>query len=117
MPHRVTLWRRFLHCGKGVANCPDLPLNISREVLQENPLLEAIKKSVTRSVLEALEQMKADEYDKYVTFFGEFGSILKEGPRIDWSNRERIAELFLFESMKTPAEKFTTLAAYAEAMP
>jgi molecular chaperone HtpG len=117
MDHCEALLPAYLRFVKGVVDSSDLPLNISRELLQENPLLEAIKKNVTRSVLEALEKMKADEYDKYVSFFKEFGTILKEGPRVDWGNRERIAELFLFESMKTPAGQYTTLAKSAEGMP
>src|SRR5262249_7096096 len=87
------------------------------ELLQQNPLLEQMKKNITRSVLKALEDMKADEYDRYVAFYRELGSVLKEGPGRDWSNRERIADLLLFESLKTPAGQYTTLAKYVEAMP
>jgi molecular chaperone HtpG len=117
MEHCEALLPAYLRFVRGVVDSSDLPLNISRELLQENPLLEQIKSNVTRSVLKALEEMKTDEYDKYVSFFKELGQVLKEGPRLDWSNRERIAELFLFESMKTEAGKFTTLAKYVEAMP
>ncbi len=117
MDHCEALLPPYLRFVKGVVDSADLPLNISRELLQENPLLEQIKNNVTRSVLKALEDMKNEEYDKYVGFFKELGSILKEGPRVDWSNRERIADLFLFESLKTPAGQYTTLAKYVEAMP
>jgi molecular chaperone HtpG len=117
MDHCEALLPPYLRFVKGVVDSADLPLNISRELLQENPLLEQIRSNVTRSVLKALEEMKTDEYDKYVGFFKELGSVLKEGPRLDWANRERIADLFLFESMKTPVGQFTTLAKYVESMP
>jgi molecular chaperone HtpG len=117
MEHCEALLPPYLRFVKGVVDSSDLPLNISRELLQENPLLRQIKSNVTKSILKALEEMKTEEFDKYVEFYKELGSILKEGPRLDWSNRERIADLFLFESMKTEAGKFTTLAQYVESMP
>ena len=70
-----------------------------------------------QTVLNDLEEMKTHEYDKYVAFFKELGAILKEGVGRDWTNREKLADLLLFESMKTPAGQFTTLAKYVEAMP
>src|SRR5262245_2414303 len=117
MDHCEALLPPYLRFVKGVVDSTDLPLNISRELLQENPLLEQIRNNVTRSVLKALEDLKSDEHDGYVAFFREFGSILKEGPRHDFANRERVADLFLFESLKTPAGQLTTLAKYVEAMP
>jgi molecular chaperone HtpG len=117
MDHCEALLPPYLRFVKGVVDSSDLPLNISRELLQENPLLEQIRKNVTRSLLDALDELKANEYDKYVSFYKELGSVLKEGPRADWANRERIADLFLFESLKTPAGQFTTLAKYVEGMP
>ncbi len=117
MDHCEALLPPYLRFVKGVVDWSDLPLNISREMLQHNPLLEKIKANLVRSVLKALEDMKTDEYDKYVKFYQELGSILKEGVSRDWNNREKIADLLLFESMKTPAGEFTTLAKYVEAMP
>jgi molecular chaperone HtpG len=117
MDHCEALLPRYLRFVKGVVDSSDLPLNISRELLQENPLLERIRNNVVKSILKGLEEMKADEYDKYVSFYRELGSILKEGPGLDWANRERIADLLLFESMETPAGQLTTLAQYVEAMP
>ncbi len=117
MDHCDTLLPPYLRFIKGVVDCSDLPLNISREMLQHNPLLEKIKNNIVRSVLKALEEMKTDEYEKYVKFHRELGSILKEGVNRDWNNREKIADLLLFESMKTPAGEYTTLAKYVEAMP
>jgi molecular chaperone HtpG len=107
-------WLRFI---TGVVDSSDLPLNISRELLQQNPLLEKIRSNVVKSVLKSLEEMKAGDYDQYVAFFREMGSILKEGPTRDWPNRDKIADLLLFESMKTEQGKYITLAQYVEAMP
>ncbi len=117
MDHCEELLPPYLRFVKGVVDSSDLPLNISRELLQNNPLLEQIKNSVVKSVLKALEEMKGDEYEKYVAFFKELGPILKEGAGRDWTNRERLADLLLFESMKVPAGQYTTLAKYVEAMP
>jgi molecular chaperone HtpG len=117
MDHCEALLPSYLRFVKGVVDCSDLPLNISREMLQHNPLLEKIKGNLVRSVFKALEEMKTEEYDKYVSFHRELGAILKEGLSRDWSNREKIADLLLFESIKTPAGQYTTLAKYVESMP
>jgi molecular chaperone HtpG len=107
----------YLRFVKGVVDSSDLPLNISRELLQQNPMLEKIQRNVVRNVLETLDRLKKNEHEKYVGFFREFGPVLKEGVGRDWGNREKLADLLLFESMKTPAGQFLTLAQYAEAMP
>ncbi len=107
----------YLRFVRGVVDSSDLPLNISRELLQHNPLLEQMKKNIVRTVLNNLEDMKTHDYDKYVLFYKELGAILKEGVGRDWTNRDKLADLLLFESIKTPAGQFTTLAKYVEAMP
>ena len=107
----------YLRFVRGVVDSSDLPLNISRELLQHNPLLAQIKKNVVRSVLNNLEDMKEHDYEKYVAFYKELGEVLKEGVGRDHANREKLADLLLFESLKTPAGQFTTLAKYVEAMP
>jgi molecular chaperone HtpG len=117
MEHCEALLPSYLRFVTGVVDSSDLPLNISRELLQQNPLLERIKTNLVKSVLKSLEELKNNEYDKYVSVFRELGSFLKEGPTQDWNNRERIADLFLFESMKTEPGKYLTLSAYVEAMP
>src|SRR5829696_7154620 len=88
----------YLRFVRGVVDSADLPLNISREMLQQNALLDRMQKNVVRNVLEALEAMKNTDYDKYVPFFDDFGAMLKEGAARDWSNRERLADLLLFQS-------------------
>jgi molecular chaperone HtpG len=117
MDHCEKLLPPYLRFVRGVVDSTSLPLNISRELLQQNPVLERIAKNVLKNVLDALKDMKDSEYDKYVSFFKELGSILKEGVGRDWTNREKLADLLLFESMNTPAGQFTTLAQYVEKMP
>jgi molecular chaperone HtpG len=107
----------YLRFVRGVVDSTSLPLNISRELLQQNPILDRMAKNILKNVLDALKEMKDGEYDKYVSFYKELGSILKEGVGRDWANREKLADLLLFESMNTPAGQFTTLAQYVEKMP
>jgi molecular chaperone HtpG len=107
----------YLRFVKGVVDSADLPLNVSRELLQQNPLLDVIEKSVVKNVLDTLAGMKNVEFDKYLAFYKGFGSVLKEGLTRDWNNREKIADLLLFESANTEAGKTTSLAEYVEKMP
>jgi molecular chaperone HtpG len=107
----------YLRFVKGVVDSADLPLNVSRELLQQNPLLDAIQKSVVKNVLETLAGMKNVEFDKYLAFYKGFGTVLKEGLTRDWSNREKVADLLLFESANTEPGKFTTFSEYVEKMP
>ena len=76
----------------------DLPLNVSREILQESKDIEAIRAGCTKKVLALLESLAANEKDKYVKFWGEFGRVLKEGVGEDFANREKIAGLLRFAS-------------------
>jgi molecular chaperone HtpG len=108
---------QYLRFIKGVVDSTDLPLNISRELLQQNPLLEQIRKNIVKRILDALDEMKNHDYEKYVAFFKELGPVLKEGVSRDWTNRQRVAELLLFDSMKTEQSKYVTLQQYVEAMP
>ena len=117
MDHCEQLLPAYLRFVKGVVDCSDLPLNVSRELLQHNPLLEKIQKSVVKHVFQSLEDLKTSDYDAYVRVFGELGGILKEGLGRDWANREAIANLLLFESLKTERGRHITLAQYLEAMP
>jgi molecular chaperone HtpG len=100
-----------------VVDSADLPLNVSRETLQHNPVLAKIKSNVVNRVLKSLEELKDTAYDKYVKFHKEFGAYLKEGAGNDFANRERLADLLLFESTKTAPGEFTTLAKYLQNMP
>ena len=117
MDHCEQLLPAYLRFVKGVVDCSDLPLNVSRELLQHNPMLEKIQKSLVKNVFQALEELRNSDYDGYVAFFRELGGILKEGLGRDWANREAIANLLIFESLRTEPGKYVTLAQYLEAMP
>jgi len=107
----------YLRFVKGVVDSADLPLNVSREILQQNPLLDVIQKSVVKNILDTLAGMRNVEFEKYLAFYKGLGPVLKEGLTRDWTNREKIADLLLFESASTEAGKFITLAEYVEKMP
>ncbi len=107
----------YLRFVQGVIDSADLPLNVSREILQQNPHLEIIKKNVVRNILSGLEAMKNLDTEKYLTFYRGLGSILKEGLARDWENKDKVADLLLFESANTEPGKSIALAEYVEAMP
>lgn len=109
----VPVWLRFV---KGVVDSSDLPLNVSREILQNNKMVEIIRKNITKKVLEALKDMKEKEYETYVGFFEEFGRVIKEGIHFDFAKRDEIAELLLVQSTATEKGKYTTLADYVSRM-
>ncbi|MFO0753677.1 MAG: molecular chaperone HtpG [Thermodesulfovibrionales bacterium] len=116
MDHCEDLLPPYLRFVKGVVDSSDLPLNVSREILQSNRQVEIIRKSITKRVLDTLGEMKSREYDTYVSFYKEFGRVLKEGIHSDFSRREAIADLLLFPSTKTGKDSFTTLQHYSEGM-
>ena len=109
----LPLYLRFL---RGVIDTNDLPLNVSREILQSNPLVDTIKKSITKRTLECLKKLKDDSFDKYKEFWKEFGLVLKEGPAEDFENKELISSLMLFNSSSHDINEFTTLDSYIEKM-
>ena len=110
----LPLYLRFL---RGVIDTNDLPLNVSREILQSNPLVDTIKKSITKRTLDALKKLKDDSYEKYLEFWKEFGLVLKEGPAEDFENRELVASLMLFNSSNlSDSSKYTSLDSYVENM-
>ncbi|MBI1830289.1 MAG: molecular chaperone HtpG [Planctomycetes bacterium] len=111
-----TLLPRYLRFMRGVVDSPDLPLNVSREILQHSAPLEKIKASLTGKVLASLEELKRNEFEKYVGFYEELGIFLKDGAYQDVSHRATLAELLLFESTKTEPGKVTTFADYVERM-
>lgn len=107
----------YLRFVSGVVDCPDLPLNVSRELLQHNPILTRIRRNVVKAVLKALEEMKQGAYDRYVACFKQLGEVLKEGLAQDPANQEAVADLCLFESLRTDKGHYTTLIDYAAKMP
>ena len=108
----LPLYLRFV---KGVVDCADLPLNVSREILQRSSQVDSIRAALTKRTLDMLETMAREEPAKYEKMWQAFGSVLKEGPAEDFTNRERIAGLLRFAS--TRDEKgLVSLADYVAAM-
>ena len=101
---------------KGVVDSSDLPLNVSREMLQKNRVVDQIRKGVVGKIYRTLEEMKEKDEEKYRGFFAQFGSTLKEGVANDPANAERLAKLLLFESTKTKDDQRVDLATYVERM-
>ena len=117
MDHCEQLIPEYLRFIKGVVDSSDLPLNVSREILQSNKHVEIIKKSIIKKVLDTLADMKKNSYEAYVAFHQEFGRVLKEGIHFDFTRQEQIADLLLFQSTKTGPDKYTTLDEYVKNMP
>ncbi len=106
----------YLRFVKGVVDSSDLPLNVSREILQENPMLDKIRKNLVGRVLKTLAQMKKKDYAEFLVFHENFSAILKEGLQNDWENKEKIADLLLFETTSKDAGEKTCFADYLENM-
>ncbi len=106
----------YLRFVKGVVDSSDLPLNVSREILQENPMLDKIRNNLVGRILKTLAAMKKKDYDKFLKFHETFGSILKEGLQNDWTNKEKIADLLLFETTAKDTAEKTCFADYVENM-
>ena len=106
---------RYLRFIKGVVDSADLPLNISRQRLQQDQHITQMRKWLTKKVLDSLKEMHNKEYDKYLRFWEQFGRAIKEGVSFDYDNREKIIQLLLFPSSNDP-EKLTTLKGYVERM-
>jgi molecular chaperone HtpG len=101
MDEAQALLPTYLRFVKGVVDSADLPLNVSRELLQESRAVKAIREGCTKRVLSMIEDLAANEADKFITFYGEFGAVLKEGLGEDFANRERLAKLLRFVSSTT----------------
>jgi molecular chaperone HtpG len=108
----LPLYLRFV---KGVVDSSDLPLNVSRELLQQDEEVEAIKSSLTKRVLDMLARLAQDEPEKYKTFWKEFGAVLKEGVAEDPGNRDKLLPLLRFASTaESDNEPQVSLARYIE---
>ncbi|RYE91786.1 MAG: molecular chaperone HtpG, partial [Myxococcales bacterium] len=105
-------WLRFV---RGVVDSDDLPLNVSRELLQDSAVVRTIRKQVIKRALDRLEEMATNEPENYAIFWKEFGPVLKEGIATDHEYRDRLAELARFAS--THGEGLTSLADYVGRMP
>ncbi len=117
MTHCEQILPVYLRFLRGVVDSSDLPLNVSREILQKNRHVDIINKSITKKALDVLSDMKKNEYDKYLGFYMEFGKILKEGIHLDFEKREELGDLLLFQSVNTKPGEYTTLQDYIDKMP
>ncbi|MBF0152305.1 MAG: molecular chaperone HtpG [Magnetococcales bacterium] len=111
------LMPRFLRFVRGVMDSTDLPLNVSREILQKSPMVEAMRKGAVGKVFGMLEELAEKEPDKYTEFWKTFGTVFKEGIIEDYASRERIAKLLRFSTTFTDSDKQdVTLADYVARM-
>ncbi|HEX2852966.1 MAG TPA: molecular chaperone HtpG [Opitutaceae bacterium] len=106
-------WLRFL---KGVVDSEDLPLNISRETMQDKALIEKLNKVITKRFLKFLEEEAKNRADAYTEFYGEFGVFLKEGAALDFAHKDQLVKLLRFESSLTEKGKLTSLVDYVSRM-
>ncbi|EEB79843.1 Hsp90 protein, putative [marine gamma proteobacterium HTCC2148] len=97
----LPLYLRFV---KGVVDSNDLPLNVSREILQQDAAVDSMRSAVTKRVLDMLGKLAKKDGDDYAEFWKEFGQVLKEGPAEDFANKEKIAKLLRFASTQTDTE-------------
>ncbi|MBI3885230.1 MAG: molecular chaperone HtpG [Opitutae bacterium] len=102
-------WLRFL---KGVVDSEDLPLNISRETMQDKALIEKLNKVITKRFLKFLDEEATQRPDAYAEFYAAFGIFLKEGAALDYTHKDQLVKLLRFESSLTDAGKTTSLADY-----
>jgi len=107
-------WLRFL---KGVVDSEDLPLNISRETMQDKALVDKLNKVITKRFLKFLDEEATQRPDAYAEFYKEFGVFLKEGAALDYAHKDGLLKLLRFESSLTEKGKTTSLAEYVKRMP
>lgn len=107
----------YLRFVKGLLDSNDLPLNVSREILQDNKITQAMRQGCTKRVLQMLEKLAKNDAEKYQGFWTEFGNVLKEGPAEDFANKEKVAGLLRFASTENDSDAQTvSLADYVGRM-
>jgi molecular chaperone HtpG len=94
----MPLYLRFI---KGVVDSGDISLNVSREILQQDPVVDSMKSALTKRALDMLDKLKKKDADQYQEFWKAFGTVLKEGPSEDQLNKEKVAKLLLFATTHT----------------
>lgn len=97
----------YLRFMRGLIDSNDLPLNVSREILQDNKITAALRKALTKRSLQMLEKLAKDDTEKYLQFWKEFGLVLKEGPAEDFANKETVAKLLRFASTHNDSSEQT----------
>lgn len=98
----LPLYLRFM---KGIVDSNDISLNVSREILQKDPVVDKMRSALTKRALDMLEKLRKKDKEKYDEFWKEFGQVLKEGPAEDFANRERIAKLLQFTTTESTTDK------------
>lgn len=106
-------WLRFLH---GVVDSEDLPLNISREMLQDNSLVRKISEIITNRFIKHLEKLSKDDHDAYKEFYDQFSRYIKEGVVTSWANKESLGKLLRFETTATEPGKTSSFEEYITRM-
>ncbi len=106
----------YLRFLRGVVDSEDLPLNISREAMQDNALISKLQRVITKKVIKFLQEEAATDADKYADFYSKFGNFIKEGTYSDFNNREEMSKLLRFDSSKMEDGKVTSLDEYVERM-
>jgi len=107
----------YLRFVKGVVDSSDLPLNVSREMLQDDAVIRKIKSNITGKILATLAEMMKDKPEDYNAFYTSFGRVLKEGVHSDWENADKLKNLLMFRSAKSEGNTLISLKEYVEAMP
>jgi len=107
----------YLRFVKGVVDSSDLPLNVSREMLQDDAVIRKIKSNITGKILSTLAEMMKDKPEDYAAFYAAFGRILKEGLHFDYENADKLKALLMFRSAKDESNKLVSLKEYIAAMP
>ncbi len=110
------LMPRYLRFVKGIIDSDSLPLNVSRELLQQSKQVDSLRAGAVKKVLGLIEGLAKNEPEKFETLWKEFGSVLKEGPIEDAKNKDRIAKLLRFASTKTDGKQTVTFANYISNM-
>jgi len=117
MDDTKNLMPNYMRFVRGVIDSNDLPLNVSREILQSNKTVDSMRKASVKKVLGLLEKMAKNEKEEYQKFWNEFGKVMKEGPAEDFANKEKIAKLLRFSSTESDSEEQTvTLEDYVSRM-
>jgi len=106
----------YLRFVKGVVDSSDLPLNVSREMLQDDAVIQKIKSAVTKKILSTLEEIKKKDAKRYDEFWASFGTVLKEGVHTDWEHADRIKKLLKYPTARGEAGKLVFLEDYVKDM-
>lgn len=114
--HNKDLLPEYLRFVEGVVDSEDLPLNVSRETVQSNPVTRQLRKALTGRLLKEIKSLAEEHAVDYLTFWTEFGVFIKEGVAADFTNRDALQGLLRFHSTQTGADDWTTLDAYVERM-